>query len=80
MNDKSELQDAVIEDLKRRKMISRSYLRALSPEQKIAHLAVLNEQYYQMLSIREQNGGPPIPERWREWHRARLQYSETLRP
>jgi hypothetical protein len=60
-----------IADLTKRKSISRSYLRSLSPEEKIAHLMVLQEQYYEMLTVREANGGRPIPEKWRKWYAAR---------
>ena len=51
---------------------SKGYLRSLSPLEKIEKLVQLQEQYYQMLLIREQNGGRPIPERWRKWHKARF--------
>lgn len=68
---KNSFSDTVIEDLDRRKKTSRSYLRSLSPIEKIEKLVQLQEQYYQMLSIREQNGGRPIPEKWRKWYRAR---------
>jgi hypothetical protein len=70
---KSELQNEVIKDLNRRKKISREYLRSLSPLEKIEKLVQLQEQYYQMLLIREQNGGRPIPARWKKWYRARYE-------
>ncbi len=73
MNNK--MQGQVIEDLNRRKKVSRSYLRSLSPLEKIEKLVQLQEQYYQMLEIREQNGGRPIPEKWQKWYRARYQTS-----
>ena len=73
MNNK--LQDEVIEDLNRRKKVSRNYLRSLSPLEKIEKLVQLQEQYYQMLLIREQNGGRPIPEKWQKWHKARFENS-----
>jgi len=60
-----------VEDLERRKRISRSYLRSLPPLEKVKRLVQLQEQYYQLLAIREQNGGKPIPERWRKWRTAR---------
>jgi hypothetical protein len=60
-----------VAELTRRKNISRSYLRSLSPEAKIAQLIVLQEQYYEMLSIREANGGKPIPAKWKKWRAAR---------
>ncbi len=68
---KSNLQTEIVADLTRRKKVSRKYLCSLSPSEKIAKLIELQEHYYQMLSAREQNGGRPIPERWRKWHRAR---------
>jgi hypothetical protein len=71
MNNK--LQAEVIEDLNRRKKVSREFLRSLSPLEKIEKLVQLQEQYYQMLEIREQNGGRQIPEKWQKWHRARFE-------
>lgn len=70
---KNDLQTEVIEDLKRRKKVSREFLRNLTPEEKIAKLVELQEQYYQMLKVREQNGGRKIPEKWRKWHKARYE-------
>lgn len=64
-----------IKDLKRRKKISRAYLRSLSPIEKIEKLVTLQEQYYETLSIREQNGGRPISEKWRKWRKARYEKS-----
>ena len=73
MNNK--LEDEIIEDLNRRKKVSRNYLRSLSPLEKIKKLVQLQEQYYQMLLIREQNGGRPVPEKWQKWHKARYENS-----
>ena len=56
------LQAEIIEDLKRRKKASREFLRNLTPEEKIAKLVELQEQYYAILKLREQNGGRAIPE------------------
>lgn len=70
---KSNLQTKVIEDLTNRKKVSRDYLRSLSPAEKIEKLVQLQEQYYQMLNIREQNGGRPIPEKWQKWYKARFE-------
>jgi hypothetical protein len=64
-------QTEVVTDLMRRKKASREYLRSLSPSEKIAKLIELQEHYYQMLLAREQNGGRPVPERWRKWFEAR---------
>ena len=71
MKNKKQLQAAGVADLKRRKKISRDYLRSLSPIEKIAKLVVLQNQYYEMLHIREQSGGRAIPEKWRKWYKAR---------
>lgn len=60
-----------VADLDRRKKNSRQYLRSLTPSEKIAKLVALQEQYYQMLAIRERNDGRPIPEKWRKWYNAR---------
>ena len=70
---KNNPQTEVISDLTRRKKTSREFLRSLSPEEKIAKLVELQERYYKMLEIREQNGGRAIPERWRKWHKARYE-------
>jgi hypothetical protein len=69
-------QNKIISDLRRRKASSHEYLRSLTPTEKIAMLFNLQEQYYQMLVARENNGGKPIPEKWRKWHKAR---SESVR-
>jgi hypothetical protein len=68
---KNNLQAEVIKDLKRRKKASRDHLRSLSPDEKIARLFELQERYYQMLALRETNGGRPIPEKWQKWDAAR---------
>ena len=70
---KNRLQTEIIEDLTQRKKRSREFLRSLSPEEKIAKLVELQEQYYQMLKIREQNGGRKIPDRWQKWYKARYE-------
>lgn len=75
---KNNLQTEVVNDLKRRKKAAREYLRALSPAEKIVRLVRLQEQYYQMLAARAQNGGRPIPERWRKWHKARYENAYVL--
>ena len=51
-----------------------NYLRSLSPAEKIAKLIQLQDQYYQMLKIREENSGRPIPERWQKWYQARYRH------
>ena len=70
---KNSLQTEVVTDLKRRKKTSREYLRSLSPAEKITKLVDLQQQYYKMLEIREQNGGRKIPEKWQKWHKARYE-------
>lgn len=45
----------------------------LSPTEKIRHLEILQRRYYAILEAREQNNGRPIPERWKKWHKARLE-------
>ena len=73
MKSSKDLQTESIKNLTERKKKSREYLRSLSPEEKIAKLVQLQKQYYQMLKIREENGGCPIPEKWRKWHKARCE-------
>ena len=73
MKNLNDLQAETIDNLTQRKKKSREYLRSLSPEEKIAKLIQLQEQYYQMLKIREDSGGRPIPEKWRKWYKARYE-------
>ena len=49
------------------------YFHSLSPLEKIEKLVQLQEQYYQMLLIREQNGGRLIPKKWQKWYKARFE-------
>jgi hypothetical protein len=63
--------DASTIDLARRKAESRAFLQSLSPDEKIARLVNLQEQYYSLLVAREENGGKPIPLRWKRWYTAR---------
>jgi hypothetical protein len=65
------VQTKAVQQLAQRKKVSRDYLRSLTPLEKIAKLVDLQEQYYQMLLVREQNGGRPIPEKWKKWRIAR---------
>ncbi len=69
----NDLQTQVIADLTRRKKISRTYLRNLSPTEKIAKLVDLQEKYYNLLVIREANGGLKIPDKWQKWYQARYE-------
>lgn len=57
--------------LAKRKAESRAYLRSLSPDEKIARLVALQEQYYSILVARQENGGKPVPGKWRKWYAAR---------
>lgn len=63
--------ESQIAELTKRKNISRSYLRSLSPEAKIVQLFNLQERYYEMLTVREAKGGRPIPAKWKKWYTAR---------
>ena len=74
---KDPLRDISVSDLTRRKKISREYLRTLSPLEKIEKLCALQQQYYQMLLVREENGGKPVPEKWKKWNAAR-QFAEKV--
>ena len=49
------------------------YIEGFDDTEKVEKLVQLQEQYYQMLIIREQNGGRPIPEKWKKWHKARYE-------
>ena len=73
---KNNLQAEIINNLTERKQTSRNYISSLSPAEKIARLVDLQEQYYQMLVIRAENGGRPIPEKWWKWHKARYENLE----
>ena len=46
------------------------FLRSLSLAEKFAKLVELQE-HYQMLKVREQNGGRKIPAKWHKAHKAR---------
>jgi hypothetical protein len=59
-----------IEQLKKQKRIFRNYMKHLSVAEKINHLTNLQWQYYELLEIREKNGGRPIPEKWQRWRNA----------
>lgn len=47
----------VVEDLKRRKEIFRRYTRSLSATAKIRQLELLQRRHYNLLKIRDENGG-----------------------
>jgi hypothetical protein len=60
-----------ISQLTKRKNAARAFLMSLSPDNKIAKLVALQEQYYSTLELREANGGKAIPPKWRKWFAAR---------
>ena len=76
--EKREISSLAVRDLVRRKKISRTYLRSLSPDEKVKRLAILQEQYYTFLAAREANGGKPVPEKWQKWYRVRCEYTDSL--
>ena len=63
-------QQLVIDDLVRRKKRFRHYMRNLSPTEKIRELESLQRRTYELLRIREMNGGRPIPADWLRWKQA----------
>lgn len=67
----SSSQTEIIDDLKRRKLAGRKHLRSLPPLEKIELMFRLQDQYFQFLEAREENGGEPVPVRWRKWDNAR---------
>ena len=70
MNINIELQQATIEDLKRRKANFRNYVRNLSPTEKIVQLEILQKRSYALMKAREANGGRKVPENWERWNDA----------
>lgn len=48
----------------------RTYARNLPLEERLRWLEELQEQTYEILRIREANGGRAIPEGWRRWAKA----------
>jgi hypothetical protein len=59
-----------IEKLKKQKTTFRNYMKNLSVAEKINHLTNLQWHYYELLEIREKNGGRQIPEKWQKWRNA----------
>ena len=45
----------------------REYARGLPLNERLRDLEELQEQSYEILRIRELNGGKPIPAEWRSW-------------
>lgn len=58
------------EKLISRKEKYRAYVRNLPLSERLRQLESLQEQSYEILRIREANGGKPIPKAWRRWAQA----------
>lgn len=71
MSTDSKISGPILE-LRRRKGNFRNYVRNLSPTEKILELEALQERCYEIMEIREQNGGLPIPDQWKRWRQAQL--------
>jgi len=48
----------------------REHVRNMPLIERLRHLESLQEQTYDILRVRELNGGPPIPTGWRRWANA----------
>lgn len=48
----------------------REYMRNMSLSDRLRQLEALQEQTYEILRIREANGGKAIPEGWQRWAKA----------
>ncbi len=48
----------------------RARVRNLSLVERLRQLEELQQQNYEILSIREANGGKPIPDGWKRWAKA----------
>lgn len=55
------------EILTQQKQKYRTYVRNLPLVERLRHLESLQEQTYEILRIRELNGGRPIPRGWQVW-------------
>ena len=56
--------------LEKQKKGYREYVRNVPLTERLRHLEELQEQSYEILRIRELNGGKPIPEAWQRWAKA----------
>ena len=56
--------------LAERKKKYRDYVRNMPLSERLRNLEELQEQSYEILRIREANGGRPIPEDWQRWAKA----------
>lgn len=45
----------------------RVYVKGLSLEERLQSLELLQEQTYEILRVREANGGKPVPHDWQLW-------------
>jgi len=50
----------------------RSFVRSLPLRDRLRQLEELQEQSYEILRIRELNGGKPVPSSWKRWAAAQL--------
>lgn len=48
----------------------REHVRNMSVSDRLRRLEALQEQTYEILRIREENGGKPIPKDWQRWQSA----------
>lgn len=48
----------------------RTHIRNLSLNERLRQLEALQEQSYEILCVREANGGMPVPIGWRRWAEA----------
>jgi|GEM_PF-1226125 len=63
--------DPSVERLVAQKQQYGGYVKNLSLSDRLRRLERLQEQTYEILSIREKNGGKPIPQAWQKWAKAR---------
>lgn len=66
----------IVFNLVQRKKTQREKMQLLSTTERITKLVELQEKYYYFLIACEQNGGRPIPEKWKKWYRARFESSQ----
>ena len=50
----------------------RQHTKSLSLEERLRQLESLQEQSYEILRVREANGGKPVPSAWRRWAEAQV--------
>ena len=55
----------------------RAYARSLPLSERLRDLEELQEQSYEILRVRELNGGLPVPHEWRLWAKAQLDVGLT---